>query len=635
MHRVTTPSLATELRHTAAPLRDWLQSRSASERTTVARLWGLPEAADNPAALADALLQPEAVAQMLAGLGPQPRAALERVQAEGGAIPAARLERDFGPVRTHGQYPNPRAYLLALERPASPAEHLYVMALIQRLDVRGRPFYTIPPDLLALLPPVPPRDRTLKLTTQPAPEHVWPGDPHKTEQMLLALQTLAQEGQLELIPSGALNKVSLVRLIRATDPEADVKGLSYEWQAPFQQFLRALSQAAGLARATAEGLLRPTREALEWMRLPAAERSHRLLNAWIESSWDELVSLCGLKSQQTFGRNLPETRRSILALLAQLPQDAWVALGDFAAAVKSVEPDYARPDGRYDAEQWDQIEGAQLRRAADTTMRWLGLTDLGGTEVWDRVRLTPLGAALLQGAPAPPEPPAEPLVVQPNFEVLVPAYAALEARFQIRRVAELVRSDTVTVYRLGERRLHQALEQGIGLEDVLRFLREQSGRELPQNVAATLADWAARYGQVTLRRGALLEARDPALLEQIRRDRRVKLPPAERLSEQALLLRAGDAADVAERLRKAGYGLQDDGAGPDQPLREQDLTVLFAALEFYARAGECLGLPGVASASLRKRVGGMLSEQQLNRAFQATHSAVQALEERLKRTNNT
>lgn len=634
------------MRRATVPLRDWLLGRSASELATLARLWSRPGlAASDPAALADALLQPAAVADMLAALGPQPRAALERVQAEGGAIAAAPLERAFGPVRDHADYPNPRAYLLALEQPASPAERLYVMALIQRLDVAGQRGFAIPPDLLALLPPVPPRQHALALEALPPPRQIWPGDPRRLEQHLLALLTLAQAGQLALNSSGALNKTSLLHLIRATDPGAAPQGLSYEWQAPYQQFLRLLAQTAGLARGGAEALLRPTREALEWMRLPALERARRLLDAWVEMRWDELVHLGGLKLRHEFRRDLAAARRAILALLAQVPRDTWVSLSGFVAAVKAAEPDFARPDGRYDTwglvgaggerldgfEHWDAVEGQHLLRVAKTTLRWLGLADLGGTEAEECFRLTPLGTALIQHAPAPPEPPAERLLVQPNFEVLVPAYAALEARFQIARVAELVRADTVTVYRLSERRLHQALEQGIQLQDVLRFLREQGGREPPQNVSATLADWAARYGQVRIRPGALLEARDPALLEQIRRDRRVKLPQAEHLNDQTLLLRPADAAALAERLRKAGYGLQDDSAAPDQPLREQDLTALFAALEFYSQAGQRLGLPDPASASLRRRVGGLLSEPQLNRAYQAARAAIEALDEHLKR----
>src|SRR5262249_53126232 len=137
------------------------------------------------------------------------------------------------------------------------------------------------------------------------------------------------------------------------------------------------------------------------------------------------------------------------------------------------------------------------------------------------------------------------------------------------------------------------------LADMLRFLREQAGREPPQNVVATLHEWAGQHGQVRLRHGVLLEAEEPSLLERIRRDKRVKLPHVERLTEATWLLREADSAALAERLRKAGYGLAGNGAQPGAPLKEHDLTVLFAALEFYAHACAKLGIEGDASAALR------------------------------------
>jgi hypothetical protein len=128
----------------------------------------------------------------------------------------------------------------------------------------------------------------------------------------------------------------------------------------------------------------------------------------------------------------------------------------------------------------------------------------------------------------------------------------------------------------------------------------------------------------------LLAADDAALLEQIRRDKRARMPPFEPLTKRTWLLREGDAPEFAERLRKAGYGLAGDGDNPHTPLREHDLTVLFAALEFYARACAELGIENDASGALQKRVARLLPDRALNRAFQSSHEALQRLKERLE-----
>ena len=125
------------------------------------------------------MLDPTAVERLLASLSPRERAALTLVQQHGGSIAAPVLEREFGGVRSHADYPNPRAYLLALEQPPSPTERLWALALlIAAPDDSRNPAserdraYAIPADLLPLLPPAPEREAGLHLSPAAAPLNV-------------------------------------------------------------------------------------------------------------------------------------------------------------------------------------------------------------------------------------------------------------------------------------------------------------------------------------------------------------------------------------------------------------------------------------------------------------------------------
>jgi len=617
------------------------------------------EASRSPEALIDAMLDPVAVERLLASISPRERAALTLVQQHGGSIGVPVLEREFGGMRSHGDYPNPRAYLLALEQPPTPTERLWALALLVATAADARNpaserdrTYSIPADLLALLPPVPEREHRLHLTPTDAPEHVTAGDREFFERNLLFLLSLGQDGLLEVIPSGGMNKASLARIAKQWNPNDKFQGAWREDHWPYMQFVRRIGEGAGLLRVGADAKLRPTREALEWLQQSALERARSLLEGWLVSSWDELASFGKIKVQRTYFRNLPLAKRAILRLIGQAPAGEWVTYDQFVAAVKRVEPDFARPDGRYDTwgllnyarqpingfEHWDAVEGRQLLDIAGGTLRWLGLTDVGmNGEQAVSFRLNPLGAALIAGAAPPPEPPVEPLVVQPNFEVIAQVYATPYARFQLGRIAERAASDTpgdrsgqaTEIYKLTKRSTQAALERGITFDEMLRFLHEQSGRELPQNVAVSLREWAGQYGQVTLRRGVLLEADDAALLEQIRRDKRVRMPNVEPLTATTWLVREGDAPELAERLRKAGFGLSGDGDSPQTPLREHDMTVLFAALEFYTHACAALGLDDDASAAMRQRVARLLPDRSLNRAYQVSGAALKRLKEQL------
>jgi hypothetical protein len=623
-----------------------LATQTNSELATLARLWSLPEAVSRaPESLAEAMLAPAALTRVLASLGPRERAALALVQQHGGSVAAPVLEREFGGIRTHADYLNPRAYLLALEQPPTPTERLWTLAILALIQDGPRRTYTIPPELLVLLPPVPERERLLRLAPAGAPERVVAGDTRFFERNLLVLLALAQDGLLEVIPSGGLNKASLVRIARQWHPKDKLDRAWREEHWPYIQFVRRIGEGAGLLRVGVDSRLRPTREALEWLRQPALDRTRQLLEGWVVSNWDELAGFGGIKVQRPFYRDLPLAKRAILRLLEQAPAGQWVALEGFAAAVKRFEPDFARPDGRYDTwgllshtrqplngfEFWDQVEGKQLKNSVGGSLRWLGLTDLGiDGERASSFRLTALGAALIIGGAAAPEAPIEPLVVQPNFEVVAPPYASPYARFQLGRIAERTGGQDTEIYKLTKRSVQAAVEGGITFEDMLRFLHGQSEREPPQNVVASMREWAGQHGQVAIRRGVLLEADDPALLEQIRRDRRVRVPKVEPLTATTWLVREGDAPELAQRLRKAGYGLAGDADSPHTALREHDMAVLFTALEFYRQACDELGIKAEASDAMRKRVARLLPAQALNRAFQASQEAMRRLKERLE-----
>src|SRR5689334_14119736 len=228
------------------------------------------------------MLNPAAVERLLASLSPRERAALTLVQQHGGSIGAPVLEREFGVVRRHGDYPNPRAYLLALEQPPAPTERLWALGLLlaapdigPEIRANGGRAYRIPADLLALLPPAPARETELILAPAATPADIAAGDSAFFERNLLTLLALGQDGLLDVIPSGGMNKASLARIARQWDPKDKFEGAWREEHWPYIKFVRRVAEGAKLLRVGADARLRPTREALEWLQQPAAERDRK------------------------------------------------------------------------------------------------------------------------------------------------------------------------------------------------------------------------------------------------------------------------------------------------------------------------------------------------------------------------
>lgn len=159
-----------------------------------------------------------------------------------------------------------------------------------------------------------------------------------------------------------------------------------------------------------------------------------------------------------------------------------------------------------DLHGWFARSPRDVRAFLDTVGHWTGVVDLGD----DRIRLTDLGRAIV-GLDDPPA--AEPgrVVVDPSLEVHVFQDPPDPAR--LRRLlgfAEIDHLGPATSLLLTREALWDGLADGMSLDDALAMLDE-----VPDNVEATLADWAARYERVGLEEAWILSVRDPALMDDL------------------------------------------------------------------------------------------------------------------------
>jgi len=169
---------------------------------------------------------------------------------------------------------------------------------------------------------------------------------------------------------------------------------------------------------------------------------------------------------------------------------------------------------------WREVEGAFVRQLFVDTFRWLGIVEVAPNATKaDYVRLTDVGQHILCGAPLADSPQASSsttIAVQPNFEIVVPdAIGSFGLLAQLDEFAERRTVDRAATYSLTQAAFVRALDGKWSLERVVKTLEEVSGRPLPQNVAFTLAEWAALHSRSTLRSGAtVIEAEDVAQLDE-------------------------------------------------------------------------------------------------------------------------
>lgn len=522
--------------------------------------------------LAEALEQPESMADALGVLKPPEREALESLVAEGGRKKLHLFVRQYGEIRAFG--PGSLERERPWEDPISPAEGLWYSGLIYSAfdEVEGQTseFIFIPQDLLPLLPKVEKRPPAFTVETVPTPSVIRQGDLALIQDTCAFLSYLQNE-EVKPLKDGSLSHHDLERItIRFLDKEDNAERLA---------LIHHLCQRLGLVHIS-EGFLKPNpAEAKRWLKAPRAEQLRILQGAWRDDpNWNDLWRVKSLHCEPTGWRNDPLlARKKILEYLAKCLPGQWLSLASFISAIKEVDPDFQRPDGDYTSwyirevatgeyltgfEHWDKVEGALIAYIVTGPLHWLGGTSLGydakGTLY--SFRITPWGAAFL-GLPSevPAEPPPSPMIVQPDFTILVPASGSLYDRFQLERVAAWQSSGENYVYRLTRESLARGLRQGIKIEMVLAFLKRVSGGKVPRNVVLALRNWEKRRGQIRLRQALLLQVEDGTTMEELNAMPQVRAYLQEIISPQVALIAREDWVKLVEELRKLGYSPKVEG----------------------------------------------------------------------------
>ncbi len=585
--------------------------------------------------LADRLTTPPIVEHLLTTLRPPDRAALERILAVGGAIAAASLERDYGSIRPHSGFVNPRAYLNALQGVPSAVERLFVLGLIRPHRTESGLGYAIPLELRPLLPALAPPESTSRLGPCPPPQQTQAADPFGFERELVAMIALAYAEPLRLNNNGTLHRASLARLAA----RLRMAGATSEARWPAVALLRTLARDLGLLHERA-GTLRVAPRALEWLAQAPPDRLASLLNAWMASSFDELTLLAGLRWRTPPWRYPRRAaRRAILDLLQAAPA-GWLEIADVGAEMRRLNPDFARSGAEYAAWQlsdadgvslagwsnWERVEGALIKVCLLGPLHWLGLVDLGGAAEPSLVRLSGWGAVLL-GVADPPAVFEAPLQLQADGTIYVDAAVPPMPRFQVNRIAtwQGIDGQGTEQYAITLRSFDEATERGIGREQIVEFLRRWSDAALDSELTATLAEWEHRRTALRGRTAVLLEASDPALLATIAADPAVRLPPYTLLNPTTWALEAADGPRCISALRDQGYGLAAALTSPETPLSERDLRSLLVAANVLFALGSAQGWDHGVSEALLERVRRTLPSNARAEAERTTQALLELL----------
>jgi Helicase conserved C-terminal domain len=326
-------------------------------------------------------------------------------------------------------------------------------------------------------------------------------------------------------------------------------------------FLLALARDEGLVRVVDERY-EVTAAAEAWRNRTFAEQARALFTRWqAAAGWPEGLSQDDL---QLTGVNWPAARAALLEELRSCLPGVWFDATTLATRIARLRPTLL--SGSFSAARASGPAGTRedVTIAAVRVALYGGLAPLGalaegrGTAGQHALALTDLGAWLLGVSTAPaPRPVADrPLAVGADFEVLL-FWPTPRRLWALGAIADLVRLDTVCVYRLTEVAVRRALGAGLTVEQIEAFLTRASRAPLPQPVAFALRDWTRGQTGVRLTQALVLRPTDPAAADRLRAVLlQAGLPEPELLSDQRLLLGAPSESALTallEALREAGF----------------------------------------------------------------------------------
>lgn len=477
---------------------------------------------------------------------PEEAEAFQELMAAGGRMPVAAFSRSYGEVRLMG--PGRLEQEEPWYDPTGAAESLWYRGFIFRgFDETAEgviEFYYLPDELMAqfavptAVSPVAPL-----LVIRDAPEN--------------GLMPVATPDGVETAVTDAVDDLTtlLAQAQRTSLQDNRVAHLLLDPHPERLGLLLTLGHEMGILRPAEIGY-RPTRTAVDWLKLGREEQLRALIEAWSASSWSELHHTPGLICEGEGWQNDPLVGRT--SLLDVLPrQNNWYALADLVNFMKVHDPDFQRPDGNYDTwyvrettavtyltgfAQWDRVEGRLLRFLLQGPMRWLGMIDVADSPAGMLFCLTDRALAWLENRPVSDQEVRVPLVVQADGSILVPFNGDRYQRFQVARISEAapVERGKPYLYFLTPSSLALAQEQGIAAERVLQFLESASGRPLPPGVRRSVQRWAEKGVEGRLETAVILRVRDAAIIETLSSNPKTRDFLGERLGDLAIAIRAQD-----------------------------------------------------------------------------------------------
>lgn len=323
-------------------------------------------------------------------------------------------------------------------------------------------------------------------------------------------------------------------------------------------------------------------KAEEFLSCDIVDKCTMLLNSYIDSKLDEIDRIRNMKIKTEYIGGFSEIRNLVVDYVTKLPINAWVNINQIMNLIRRDKPGvlseetgemwayYYYDRGYYGANSW-----SVTRRVIEVILleylSTLGLIDLIIDEEYIEddyyynqervfrvkyVKLTEFGAYALEASDEYESSEIEEdrgIIVQPNFEIMVPEGNKKEIySIKLEKFTEKLTDDRMSIYKLNFTSMIKALDEGIGIDYIIEYLKENTKSEIPQNVLMELEKWKEVSKRIKIRTVTIVETDDKFLFEELKSYKTIK-KHIEKDLEYVFEIDEKNASKVKREIEKKGH----------------------------------------------------------------------------------
>jgi Helicase conserved C-terminal domain len=454
--------------------------------------------------------------------------------------------------------------------PGLPSLRMKGLVFLIRNNADGKDHYIIPTSVRKIIPDESPSEG---IYADSKPPHRCVNWSTGILSDVFSLVRYIETYRVRPLKDGGLSKRDQRALMKQTQHARNPQ-TGMDWQV-YVKFVYRFARQCSLV-AIQDGRLHLGIRFQQWLEKSPLEQTAELFHAWLDDdTYDEFHNLAHIRVLSAGLRNSPRiVRKTIVRFLSNLKSDQWIHLDEFMTALRRSHARFFRPleDDRHwkiqvtdsinlpsRASDWQKIEMHLIEFFISGPLLWFGAVTLGCDSSLNpnAFLINPTGDMLLDKRDSADHGvqtlEADRIIIQPDFDVLVPENAVLSLRFMVEKMANLIMTGPVNYYKITRDSIAGALSKGLTVQQMLSFLSDVSATSVPQNVSASIEYWGEQYGKIVLKRTYLLETKDPFLMEEMK-----ARPSVKRLMEPQIgLLHApvnpSNLSVLLKELKKAGY----------------------------------------------------------------------------------